>query len=321
MFAKLEIEGSIPAWAGEPERLLVLLVLLRVYPRVGGGTAAGILVVGFGGGLSPRGRGNRYCFNSSSNRSGSIPAWAGEPADASSAAMAVWVYPRVGGGTFLCAVPLFSFEGLSPRGRGNRWRPLFHLPAGGSIPAWAGEPLGIKALNFLQCQRAVGSCGALFAFYEQHAVCVHDFFRRLAEGFDTQVSDRGCVSPDHDNRTRAERRPPARQHVPDSRSHARRQSGATYTPGATSSMMEVRNPRYRASTLRVTINAMGIGRYPSSAPSANRDLIRSIIAGMIRSRASSRPVRRRVTRSTFSAGCSLTRLAARKAQGIVTVSR
>ena len=30
--------GSIPAWAGEPETLIILTIVLTVYPRVGGGT-------------------------------------------------------------------------------------------------------------------------------------------------------------------------------------------------------------------------------------------------------------------------------------------
>ena len=50
--------GSIPAWAGEPRPLPCRKQRLRVYPRVGGGTAVYdddkfILY-----GLSPRGRGN-----------------------------------------------------------------------------------------------------------------------------------------------------------------------------------------------------------------------------------------------------------------------
>ena len=72
-------EGSIPAWAGEPERRIGTWTKCRVYPRVGGGTNS---APGEGNrflGLSPRGRGNRrYCFRPTP-RSGSIPAWAGEP--------------------------------------------------------------------------------------------------------------------------------------------------------------------------------------------------------------------------------------------------
>ena len=75
--------GSIPAWAGEPSDHNALSVPVRVYPRVGGGTA----------------------------ESGSCPI------DGSQ----YGVYPRVGGGTWTATTEgLTSIMGLSPRGRGNR---------------------------------------------------------------------------------------------------------------------------------------------------------------------------------------------------------
>ena len=50
----------------------------------------------------------------------SIPAWAGEPLANLYLARLPGVYPRVGGGTRAAPGRVLLFEGLSPRGRGNR---------------------------------------------------------------------------------------------------------------------------------------------------------------------------------------------------------
>ena len=70
---------SIPAWAGEPSRSRLSSALPRVYPRVGGGTAAKQCLRKVSRGLSPRGRGNRKLRFTDLRGNGSIPAWAGEP--------------------------------------------------------------------------------------------------------------------------------------------------------------------------------------------------------------------------------------------------
>ena len=49
--------GSIPAWAGETMISIIGLLLLEVYPRVGGGNPNRRGSEGRRGGLSPRGRG------------------------------------------------------------------------------------------------------------------------------------------------------------------------------------------------------------------------------------------------------------------------
>ena len=51
-------EGSIPACAGEPYPRQQLIVLLRVYPRVCGGTGDNLHDAEVSAGLSPRVRGN-----------------------------------------------------------------------------------------------------------------------------------------------------------------------------------------------------------------------------------------------------------------------
>ena len=124
------LDGSIPAWAGEPPTYSPVGTqpLMTVYPRVGGGTQKLISYPDVAIGLSPRGRGN--------------------PAMATHAQR---VHPRVGGGTTIYSqsrtgasltrsIPAWAGEpsgGLSPRGRGNRRRPGASFR---SIPAWAGEP-------------------------------------------------------------------------------------------------------------------------------------------------------------------------------------
>ena len=50
--------GSIPAYAGEPAAMVVMVVILRVYPRVCGGTDRAGLPRNGKHGLSPRMRGN-----------------------------------------------------------------------------------------------------------------------------------------------------------------------------------------------------------------------------------------------------------------------
>ena len=72
---------------------------------------------------------------------GSIPAWAGQPANSANWERKDRVYPRVGGATWRWAKVSRSSSGLSPRGRGNPTVSSLQSSAAGSIPAWAGQPL------------------------------------------------------------------------------------------------------------------------------------------------------------------------------------
>ncbi len=134
------IEGSIPAWAGEPRIRTTLSSITRVYPRVGGGTSVSRLNMVTLWGLSPRGRGNPTLAASTMDSKGSIPAWAGEPLLALVVLYLLRVYPRVGGGTPVIRIARRSKTGLSPRGRGNHSEPFQVSQRARSIPAWAGEP-------------------------------------------------------------------------------------------------------------------------------------------------------------------------------------
>ena len=131
---------SIPAWAGEPVSGQSPVPMSVVYPRVGGGTIIGLVLLRVGFGLSPRGRGNPPRIISLITNFGSIPAWAGEPISTPRPWPPSRVYPRVGGGTGCATPPACRPMGLSPRGRGNQSGGIIPMSKWGSIPAWAGEP-------------------------------------------------------------------------------------------------------------------------------------------------------------------------------------
>ncbi len=140
--------GSIPAWAGEPLPCGPRRCRRWVDPRVGGGTCEDSITGLTPEGRSPRGRGNRPCARRPIEGLGSIPAWAGEPRRRSGRRPLGGVDPRVGGGTLSEAQLDALFVGRSPRGRGNRGR---RRPGGvdeGSIPAWAGEPKALLPCPF-----------------------------------------------------------------------------------------------------------------------------------------------------------------------------
>ena len=91
--------GSIPACAGEPLAGDTGGLLIRVYPRVCGGTWGGGGRLPLRLGLSPRVRGNPVGTAGAGVAQGSIPACAGEPARRVRSLARQGVYPRVCGGT------------------------------------------------------------------------------------------------------------------------------------------------------------------------------------------------------------------------------
>ena len=117
-------ERSIPACAGEPDEGAVHHLLVRVYPRVCGGTVFSSTDVVEKTGLSPRVRGNLGVNAIRVAVPGSIPACAGEPHHLRGVCLLSRVYPRVCGGTSSGLRPYRSLSGLSPRVRGNHARSL-----------------------------------------------------------------------------------------------------------------------------------------------------------------------------------------------------
>ena len=130
--------GSIPAPAGEPERLISSLPHYLVYPRACGGTPWPFPPTHYVGGLSPRLRGNPLMYSPLRLIKRSIPAPAGEPSFLCPYGPDLMVYPRACGGTNWNIVHSSSVRGLSPRLRGNRASTTTGTSAIGSIPAPAG---------------------------------------------------------------------------------------------------------------------------------------------------------------------------------------
>ena len=139
LFLGNQVEGSIPAWAGETQQTCPQLRGQSVYPRVGGGNVMRTRLQAAQQGLSPRGRGKRRWERDDPGGIGSIPAWAGETHPGPAVKGKGGVYPRVGGGNHRHYKSAMRCEGLSPRGRGKRPKSPPRSAPARSIPAWAGE--------------------------------------------------------------------------------------------------------------------------------------------------------------------------------------
>ena len=139
------MRGSIPACAGEPIPAYCWDIASGVYPRVCGGTATLDLEYADHHGLSPRVRGNLDQERVIAFVNGSIPACAGEPLSISGSWRIHEVYPRVCGGTRVADRQNRGHEGLSPRVRGNLPADTAVSSHPRSIPACAGEPIGVGA--------------------------------------------------------------------------------------------------------------------------------------------------------------------------------
>ena len=134
------MSGSIPACAGKPDTRNRCQSPDKVHPRVCGETLCFRDGPPKRPGPSPRVRGNRREEIRHAASGGSIPACAGKPPRASTAAATVRVHPRVCGETVSLIRVSVSESGPSPRVRGN---PIPAPPArrrSGSIPACAGKP-------------------------------------------------------------------------------------------------------------------------------------------------------------------------------------
>ena len=119
---------------------MIVTSLIKVYPRVCGGTPIelkGLMPIW---GLSPRVRGNPKTDDGRPVVVWSIPACAGEPPTLKANVIVARVYPRVCGGTESPEDAQDPEAGLSPRVRGNLCRGVRFWSVVGSIPACAGEP-------------------------------------------------------------------------------------------------------------------------------------------------------------------------------------
>ncbi len=242
--------GSIPAGAGEPLGCGVCGASPRVYPRGCGGTLFSSIIPFPLRGLSPRVRGNRLRHVVTGKVIGSIPAGAGEPLDLRRRPMFRRVYPRGCGGTSRLSRARRFGRGLSPRVRGNLW-PFWPIRREESrlchAASWLvsvvkerGPPRDHDLLTSRTPSASQMSFGGSPRWRSAKPPAAVPSRQIMATAPLPRVVNQSSTTAHTRSRTPAER------------------SGDTYTPGATSSIADARNPRYLASTSRVTTTVMGM---------------------------------------------------------------
>ena len=140
-------DGSIPAHAGQPGSSASARTQGTVYPRSRGATTQCGRGPDCALGLSPLTRGNLGGAVRRHAAQGSIPAHAGQPTCTARSPATARVYPRSRGATHRMGSNHLMARGLSPLTRGNLRGVVECQPAGGSIPAHAGQPSPRSRLN------------------------------------------------------------------------------------------------------------------------------------------------------------------------------
>ena len=131
---------SIPASAGQPSSRVAPGESGPVYPRECGAAGFPRRRRPVPSGLSPRVRGSPCSLPFAAQRSGSIPASAGQPSTGVPPSWWCWVYPRECGAATGGQSRRSAAWGLSPRVRGSRILSADQQPRIRSIPASAGQP-------------------------------------------------------------------------------------------------------------------------------------------------------------------------------------
>ena len=253
-------------------------------------------------GRSPRARGSLDRLLVLIVEVGSIPACAGEPRARGTCAARCGVDPRVRGGA---ALPMYSsiFEkGRSPRARGSLASLVEQLVHPGSIPACAGEPIGMQTLG--EDRRvdprvrggATGSGSVYGAGQGSIPACAGEpslALRRLCGmGVDPRVrggaADEPVVGSDHEGRSpRARGSPPDHHPLPvcngsipactgeppgmsvatiaESSGRSPRLRGSPQTSGGGAAAWGGRSPRVRGSRLRVGLRVGLLRSIPACA--------------------------------------------------------
>ena len=132
--------GPIPARAGQPPPIGCNTCAPRAYPRSRGATCLIPRNSSIESGLSPLARGNRLCARVLTAVMGPIPARAGQPGVCEYRPRFGRAYPRSRGATLVKPIWGRQTTGLSPLARGNLPSLIGQRPAGGPIPARAGQP-------------------------------------------------------------------------------------------------------------------------------------------------------------------------------------
>ena len=214
-----------------------------VYPRERGEAKALTVWQPWASGLSPRTRGSRQRDRGQRRGHGSIPANAGKPMRRARRWFSVRVYPRERGEAVRHASIGERARGLSPRTRGSQRVVVVAHPDRGSIPANAGKPLAAKQL-FFQNEMSMSRGRTPYDLFTSNTPSASTIFlggspRAWICRCPTALVSRQTMTIDpvrsvahHSERTRQTRcLTPAER------------SGPTYTPGATSSITDVRKPR------------------------------------------------------------------------------
>jgi len=129
----------IPAWAGNTDAPVGILVVYAVHPRVGGEHPQIVTREADRSGSSPRGRGTQRLSSEFCPAHRFIPAWAGNTSCCTMSAGAGPVHPRVGGEHRCIMAFTIPPYGSSPRGRGTPKKPCRGSRNRRFIPAWAGN--------------------------------------------------------------------------------------------------------------------------------------------------------------------------------------
>ena len=131
---------SIPAGAGQPVVQIIPAVVCQVYPRGCGAAVLSNEGSQVAPGLSPRVRGSLKLDVTCPDRSGSIPAGAGQPPFSRAISAIRTVYPRGCGAAHREGNLRRYLGGLSPRVRGSQRHNAWCDFLSRSIPAGAGSP-------------------------------------------------------------------------------------------------------------------------------------------------------------------------------------
>ena len=132
--------GAIPAYAGDPNPILIAQSFISGYPRLRGGSSLARQQVPPRRGLSPPTRGILDAKLGGGLFQGAIPAYAGDPYTAICLTKSYLGYPRLRGGSAVALLIARRIPGLSPPTRGIRHSCSACRSQLRAIPAYAGDP-------------------------------------------------------------------------------------------------------------------------------------------------------------------------------------
>ena len=138
------ITRSIPAHAGQPERDRLAARPTQVHPRSRGAAPLSAPALRAGWGPSPLTRGSRRADGAEVPLKRSIPAHAGQPSRAAAGSSCRWVHPRSRGAATSTREASSAVWGPSPLTRGSHTGQPGQQFSIRSIPAHAGQPMGVE---------------------------------------------------------------------------------------------------------------------------------------------------------------------------------